>query len=72
VMRLIPAGTFQMGDNDENPVHQVTISQPFWLGETEVTQALWQAVIGSNPSKFVGAENPVEQVSWDARVSSRS
>jgi formylglycine-generating enzyme required for sulfatase activity len=70
VLRLIPAGTFQMGseaNDDEKPVHQVTISEPFWLGDSEVTQGLWQAVMGNNPSKFTGdANRPVEQVSWDA------
>jgi len=67
---LIPAGTFQMGsttgDSDERPVHQVTISQPFYLGKYEVTQAQWQAVMGQNPSLFQGDPNlPVEQVWWD-------
>jgi formylglycine-generating enzyme required for sulfatase activity len=67
---LIPAGTFQMGsttgDSDERPVHQVTISQPFYLGKYEVTQAQWQAVMGQNPSLFQGTPNlPVEQVWWD-------
>lgn len=38
---------------------------PFYIGETEVTQSLWQAVMGSNPSKYKGANRPVEQVSWD-------
>ena len=38
---------------------------PFYIGETEVTQALWQAVMGSNPSYFKGSSRPVEQVSWD-------
>ena len=69
VLRLIPAGTFQMGseaNGDEKSVHQVTISQPFWLGDSEVTQGLWQAVMGNNPSTFTGDANcPVEQVSWD-------
>src|SRR5512134_1100720 len=52
----IPAGTFLMGSEngeaDEKPVHQVTISQPFYLGKYEVTQAQWQAVMGNNPSRF--------------------
>ena len=38
---------------------------PFYIGETEVTQALWQAVMGSNPSRFKGSNRPVESVSWD-------
>jgi hypothetical protein len=69
----IPAGTFTMGspaseqdrDSDEGPQTQVTISRGFWLGRHEVTQAEYQAVIGSNPSYFTGdANRPVEQVSW--------
>ncbi|ETX03174.1 MAG: hypothetical protein ETSY1_01000 [Candidatus Entotheonella factor] len=50
---------------DETPQHEVEISQPFYLGEMEVTQAQWQAVMGSNPSWFKGHERPVEQVSWE-------
>ena len=50
--------------DNEKPAHQVTLSS-YYIGETEVTQALWQAVMGSNPSFFSGMENPVEQVSWD-------
>lgn len=45
--------------------HQVAISQPFYLGRYEVTQAQWMAVMGTNPSKFKGDNLPVEQVSWD-------
>ena len=41
------------------------LGSPFYIGETEVTQALWEAVMGSNPSYFKGADRPVEQVSWD-------
>ena len=48
----------------ESPVHQVTLSS-YFMGETEVTQALWQAVMGSNPSSFSGSNLPVEQVSWN-------
>ena len=66
----VEGGTFQMGSNDsdaysdEQPVHQVTLSS-FSIGETEVTQELWQAVMGSNPSYFKGSKLPVEQVSWN-------
>jgi formylglycine-generating enzyme required for sulfatase activity len=77
----IPAGTFLMGSNAasgspfysgpwERPVHQVTISRSFWIGKFEVTQAEYQAVMGSNPSWFQGASwpnaanQPVERVSW--------
>jgi formylglycine-generating enzyme required for sulfatase activity len=76
----IPAGSFDMGSNaasgvpyvnngDAQPVHNVTISEAFWMGEHEVTQAEYQALMGSNPSYFPGATLPVETVSWnDARV----
>ncbi len=72
-MRLVEGGTFQMGatseqgsdaDRDEKPVHSVTLSD-YYIGETEVTQALWKAVMGSNPSNFKGDNLPVEQVSWN-------
>jgi formylglycine-generating enzyme required for sulfatase activity len=50
---------------DERPIHEVTLST-FSIGQTEVTQALWQAVMGSNPSHFTGNLNrPVEMVSWE-------
>jgi formylglycine-generating enzyme required for sulfatase activity len=52
------------GDTDEKPVTRVTISRAFWLGKHEVTQAEWQAVMGSNPSSFKGDRLPVEAVSW--------
>ena len=69
---LIPAGSFTMGSpsseegrsSDEGQV-EVTLSQPFWLAKTEVTQAQWEAVMGNNPSQFKGANLPVENVSWD-------
>ena len=66
-------GTFQMGAwgktldgawDDEKPAHQVTVST-FWMGRFEVTQALWQAVMGNNPSNFKGDNLPVESVSWN-------
>ena len=65
---LIPDGSFMMGtDKVDNakPVHRVTITKPFYLGKFEVTQEQWEKVMGSNPSKFKGAKNPVEQVSWE-------
>jgi formylglycine-generating enzyme required for sulfatase activity len=71
---LIPAGTFRMGSldsdaeaySDEKPAHRVTISQPFYLGKYPVTQAQWEAVMGTNPSDFKGNPNrPVEMVSWE-------
>lgn len=68
----VEGGTFTMGatseqgsdaDNAEKPTHEVTLSS-FSIGKTEVTQALWEAVMGSNPSEFKGANKPVENVSW--------
>lgn len=58
----IPSGTFMMGDKQK---HQVTISRDFLMVKYPVTQALWQAVMGDNPSKFKGTDRPVEQVTWD-------
>jgi formylglycine-generating enzyme required for sulfatase activity len=71
-LAAIQAGEFQMGsnsseaDSDEQPVHTVRISKGFWMGKTEVTQGLWQAVMGSNPSYFKNGDSyPVEKISWD-------
>ena len=77
-MLLVPPGTFMMGcspslqwacDPDENPVHEVTLTQPFYLSRFEVTQAQWTAVMGANPSRFQGQPDspsrPVEKVSWN-------
>jgi len=70
-LELVPiaAGRFAMGStnggSDERPVTQVEITRAFWLGKTEVTQGQWEAVMGSNPSNFKGANRPVEQVSYD-------
>lgn len=68
VMVPVSGGTFSMGsnngDSDEKPVHSVTLSG-YMIGETEVTQALWKAVMGSNPSYHKGDNLPVERVSWD-------
>jgi formylglycine-generating enzyme required for sulfatase activity len=72
----IPAGTFRMGcsdgdndcEDDEKPVRNVTVD-PFQMSTTEVTQELWQAVMGANPSNFSGSTSPVEYVSWqDAKM----
>ena len=53
-MKLVEAGTFQMGSttglSDEAPVHSVTITKDYYMGETEVTQALWKAVTGYSPT----------------------
>ena len=80
-MMLIPGGTFMMGCSastqfgcspGESPMHQVTLTQAFYMGRHEVTQAQWMAKMGSNPSFFVPANGyssdttkPVEQVSWN-------
>jgi len=64
-MVLVPAGEFMMGDKENKPAHKVRITRPFYLGKYEVTQAQWEAMMGTNPSRFNGAANPVEQVSWD-------
>ena len=72
-MVKVEAGTFMMGatsemqssGDNEKPVHQVTLTKDYYMGKYEVTQALWQAVMGSNPSKFKGDYLPVEMVSWD-------
>ncbi len=54
------------GDRNEKPVHRVYISEGFYMGKYEVTQAQWTAVMGSNPSNFKGCDDcPVEQVSWN-------
>lgn len=71
-MISVQGGTFQMGatseqqnpDDDGKPVHTVTLSD-YSIGETEVTQELWMAVMGSNPSYFSGTNLPVEFVSWN-------
>ena len=68
----IPAGSFPMGADGhaekagdaKTSWRHVTIGQPFYLGKTEVTQAQWMAVMGNNPSRFKGRDNPVERVSW--------
>ena len=49
----------------ETPAHRVTITRPFYLGRTEVTQAQWRAVMGSAPSGFTGPTLPVERVRWE-------
>jgi formylglycine-generating enzyme required for sulfatase activity/alpha-tubulin suppressor-like RCC1 family protein len=77
-MLLVPPGTFQMGcsasssyscSSGESPVHTVTLTQAYYMGRYEVTQAQWVARMGSNPSHFVGYSDspsrPVEKVSWN-------
>ena len=77
-MVLVAGGTFTMGctasnayacNAAENPTHSVTITNAFYMGRYEVTQAEWQARMGSNPSSFQGQTDspsrPVENVSWN-------
>ncbi len=72
-MVRVEAGTFTMGAtaemkepyDDEKPTHRVTLTNDYYIGKYEVTQALWQAVMGNNPSSFKGDNLPVEQVSWN-------
>lgn len=54
--------------SSEGPPRLVTITAGFWLGEVPVTQALWRAVMGNNPSQFVSPDRPVEQVSFEASL----
>ena len=72
-MIAVKGGTFTMGctseqggdcDGDEKPTHSVTLSD-YYIGKFEVTQELWQAVMGNNPSNFKGNNLPVEKVSWN-------
>ena len=77
-MLLVPSGIFTMGcsasteygcGSEESPTHQVTLTQVFYIGRYEVTQAQWTAKMGSNPSSFSGYSDspsrPVERVSWN-------
>ena len=74
-MRMVwcPAGAFMMGSprgedgrGGDEKRHRVTLTKGFWMGETEVTQAQWESVMGNNPSYFQnGDDYPVEQVSWE-------
>ena len=78
-MIKVEGGTFKMGaqstdpngenydsesDSDERPIHSVTLDD-YYIGETEVTQELWEVVMGTNPSWFKGSYKPVESVSWN-------
>ncbi|WP_455949668.1 SUMF1/EgtB/PvdO family nonheme iron enzyme [Odoribacter laneus] len=72
-MVQVKGGRFQMGGtpeqgsdayNNEKPVHEVTLSD-YYMGKYEVRQSEWEAVMGNNPSRFKGADLPVEQVSWE-------
>ena len=76
-MKLVEAGTFQMGGDmydNEQPVHSVTLTKNYYMGETEVTQALWYAVMGQKPTSDgnqwsstygLGDQYPAYRVSWN-------
>ena len=72
-MILVEHGSFTMGatseqeapEDDEKPAHKVTLTKDYYMGETQVTQALWKAVMGDNPSRCKGEKRPVECVGWD-------
>ena len=72
-MVRVEAGTFTMGataemkntEDSEKPTHRVTLTNDYYIGKYEVTQALWQAVMGNNPSYSKNYNLPVECVSWD-------
>ncbi len=67
-MLHVTGGTFLMGSNSggdaEIPVHEVRVNS-FYIGQTQVTQELWESVMGTNPSEFKGNKKPVECVSWN-------
>ncbi len=75
-LALIPAGKFMMGSLaseknrgvDEGPRHEVTLRKPFYMGVYAVTQEQYLQIMGRNPSKFTGAQNPVDTVSWNEAV----
>jgi sulfatase modifying factor 1 len=73
--RWIPPGRFMMGSphteaerEDNETQHEVSLTEGYWLGDTVVTQALWEVVTGENPSHFKGPGRPVERVSWHDAV----
>ena len=72
-LKLIPAGTFKMGDNSFaqpswQPAHKVTLTKDFYIGVYEVTQEQYERLMGNNPSVSKGPQKPVEKVSWDDAV----
>ena len=72
-MRWIFPGSFPMGSPEsekrrspwEGPQHEVTLTEGFWLADSPCTQALWQEVMGENPSRFRSPNRPVEGVNWE-------
>lgn len=70
IMRKMEAGSFQMGStawghDNAQPIHQVTLNRDYFMAETEVTQELWEAIMGDNPSRLSGKQRPVHNVSWE-------
>lgn len=72
VMNWCEPSVFSMGSPDkekgrekDESRHEVTLTQGFYLGKFEVTQAEWKVVMGTSPSKFFGPNRPVEQITWD-------
>jgi len=72
-MIFIKGGTFEMGSKksvwnvltkNEAPIHSVTVND-FYIGKYEITQAQWKEIMGNNPSKNKGENNPVEKISWN-------
>jgi len=70
--RCIPAGTFLMGSPKDEPgyyedeiQHEVELTKAFWLADTVCTQELWEAVMGNNPSRFIGKNKPVDSVAFE-------
>lgn len=69
----IPKGAFEMGSKegagffqkDELPLHPVRISQDFYIGKYEVTQAVWESIMPYNPSVFLHPQKPIDMVSWN-------
>jgi len=68
-MVLIPAGKFvmgsEMGHSDDETQHEVTLTNPYYMGKYVVTQEQWEALMGDNPSETIGAKLPVTDVSWE-------
>ena len=77
ILLPVPAGKFTMGSpysesgrHDDEIEHTVTLTRPFWLGRTPVTQRQYQLLMGTNPSRFKdqGPDLPVETLSWDGAM----
>ncbi len=71
-LRWVPPGSFRMGSPDsdgeaherERPQHWVSLARGYWMFDTPCTQAMWTSVVGGNPSRFKGDDQPVESVTW--------